>query len=218
MRHCITTLILTTLINLLFGQEAVVYHSYHETASSWDIDDWNVPDTTNNRWLLKETSDSLGRVVLLEFLDNGQPAGHLCYLANRVTFEYKDDRIIETLYSGDEELLATDCEMPYRTVYYLDSVGYILKAENFAKYDLTGLRPSEIDQWKTWVPEYKLRTIEEEKSLQVDYYYYSYFKMAGIYPVPRSFKHIDNYRDNNQPENNAIIEGIKKLTTTPAIK
>ena len=192
-------------------QERVIYHAYHQTASSWDIDEWNISDTTKTPWTLKETIDSNGRVVELVFLENGQPSRHLCYLANRVTFEYQENRIIETLYSSDQELLATDCEMPYKTIYHLDKDGFITKTESFAKYDFTKSDSAEIKQWKEWVPEYVEKLADNETNLQIDYYYHSFAKMNGIYPVQRNFKLTNNYYYGDEPERESIVNGIRKL-------
>ena len=151
----IITIILLTLTGLTQGQNKVLYHSYSPTASSWDIIEWNVSDTSDNKWLLKETLDSQGRVVELEFLKDGNLIDDpLCYLANRVIFEYNENQIIETLYHSNQQLLATDCEMHYRTIYHLDKNGFISKRRPLLNMILTELKRAKSSNGKRWVPEH----------------------------------------------------------------
>ncbi len=211
MKKLILILTFFQFLNYSYGQESVIFHKYSPTASSWDIIEWNVKDTSNAIWILKETIDNEGRVAQLEFLKNGKLIGdHLCYLANRVTFEYKDNLIIETLFSGDLHLMATDCEMPYKTIYHLDKENYIEKVEIFAKYDFTGMDSIQIKQWKEWVPEYKVLTPEENK-FQIDYYYHSYAMLKGLYPVSRNYELIEDYYYGDEPEKSSIKSGLEKL-------
>lgn len=212
MKNIITVITILFFINFTKGQETLLYHSYIPTASSWDIIKWNVKDTINIPCILKETVDNQGRVKQLEFLKNGKLIGDiLCYLANKVTFEYNSNKIIETLYQGNEVPLATDCEMYYKTVYYLDVDGFITKTESFAKYDFSKSSKLEIKQLKEWVPEYVAKLAENETNLEIDYYYHSFAKMNGIYPVQKNFKFTnDNYYD-NEPETQSIVNGIRRL-------
>jgi len=146
------------LTNLIYCQDKVLFHEYSPTASSWNIIRWNLTDTSNVIWILKEVVDEKERVIELEFLKNGKLNGDiLCYLPNRVTYNYNDDQIIETLYQDNDEMEATDCEIPYKSIYHLDSLGYILKIETFSKYNFSGMDSTEIRQWKEWVPEYKVQ-------------------------------------------------------------
>lgn len=201
-----------TLIGFItFGQEKVLYHSYSPTASSWDIIEWNVSDTTKHKWLLKETLDKRGRVIELEFLKDGKLIENpLCYLANRVKFEYLDNKIIEKLYHSDRELMATDCEMHYQTTYFLDDEGFIIKMESIAKYDFEGIEQSEIEQWKKWVPEKTIMKDSIGVNLEVDYYYQSFAKMNGVYPVNRNYEFIEDYYFGDQPEKKSIKKGLEK--------
>ena len=211
MRQIITILLLT-FTGLTQGQIKVLYHSYSPTSSSWDIVEWNVFDTSTKKWILKETLDSQGRVIELEFLKDGKLVDDpLCYLANRVTFEYNKNQIIETLYHFDQQLFATDCEMHYRTIYHLDKNGFISKRETFAKYDFDEIEESKIEQWKEWVPEHSVVTDSLGINLQVDYYYHSFAKMNGFYPVNKNYEFISDYYYGDQPEKESIQEGLKKL-------
>ncbi len=91
------TIIIIVFTNIV-GAQKVDYHLYSPTASSWDIVEFGLYDTTGHKFLLRETIDEKGRVKELEFLKNGELINDvLCYLANRVTFEYSENKIIETL-------------------------------------------------------------------------------------------------------------------------
>jgi|TARA_B110000967_G_C18626181_1_gene431303 hypothetical protein len=193
------------------GQEKVLYHEYSPTASSWNILEWNVENKDEKTWILKETLDSKGRVILLEFLKNGKLiTDHLCYLANKVRFEYLDNLIIETLYDSDMELLATDCEMPYKSIYHLTENNKIEKIEFFSKYDFTNIKSNEIEKWKTeWAPEHRVVT-PDSRMLQIDYYYHSFGKMNGVYPVSKNYiLDEDSYYYGDEPEKTSIENGIK---------
>ena len=188
----------------------VLYHRYSETASDWNILNWNITDTLGEEFILRETVDNYGRVIKLEFLDKGKPAGSLCYLANKVTFNYNENKIIENLYLDDSLIYATDCEMPYKTIYHLDSGNFITKEELFAHYDLNNLGNSTLQQWKKWVPQHTvIDTLKTQ--LRVDYYDYSYAKMNGIYPVSKNFILSKDYPDEDEPERQSIIDGLQKL-------
>ena len=212
------------LTNSVFSQEKILFHEYEPTASSWNIIQWNIIDTINVKWVLKEIVDDEGRVKELIFLENGKVnfAG-LCYLATHVTFEYKNRKIIEKLYRADEPLLATECEMHYMSIYHLDDENYIEKQEIFFAFDFSGMDSASIEIIRKYIPEYHVIipgfvpiTEDEYKlapiQLQVDYYYHSYSKMNGIYPVSRNYiLDESNYYYGDEPEKTSIINGIKKL-------
>jgi hypothetical protein len=211
MRRAVTIFFFILLTIGAHGQEKVIYHEYSETASSWDIIRWNLTDTTNVIWKVKEIDDEKGRVKELDFLKNGALVDdYLCYLANRVTYEYKKQEIIERFFHEDQELLATECEMPFKKIYHLDNQNFITKTEVFAKYDFAGMDSSQIKQWKEWVSAYKVE-IPDSEPLEVDYYEYSFAKMNGIYPVSRNFKLTEDGYYGDEPEKSGIKKGIEKL-------
>ena len=196
----------------MVNAQEVDYHLYSPTASSWDIVEFSLYDTTGHRYLLKETIDDKGRVTQLEFLKDGKLINDpLCYLANRVTFEYFDNKIVETLYHNEQELLATDCEMHFQTIYHLDNEGFIEKTESLAKYDFSGIEKDEIEKWKEWVPERKVVKDTVGVNLQIEYYYHSWAKMNGVYPVNRNYEIVEDYYYGDEPERISIIKGIGKL-------
>ena len=207
-----TIIILTIILSGIINAQEVDYHLYSPTASSWDIVEFSLYNKKGHQFLLKETIDNKGRVIELEFLKDGKLINDpLCYLANRVKFEYLDNKIIETLYHNNQYLFATDCEMYFQTVYNLDDAGYILKTESISIYDSSEVEKDEIEKLKEWFPEKKIEMDSIGKNLEVEYYYHSSAKMNGIYPINRNYKYIDDYYYGDEPENFSILKGIGKL-------
>ncbi|MGV3529435.1 MAG: hypothetical protein ACO1OO_11115 [Flavisolibacter sp.] len=201
-------LLLTSSCNV--EKNTVLYHKYYQSASDWNIVAWNLRDTTGERFLLRETVDKKGRVIMLEFLENDSLSGSLCYLANKIKFDYSKNAIVETLFLGDSLMYATDCEMHYKTIYHLDRENYLTTSEQFARYDLENLGGSTLEQWKQWVPPHIIIDTTNNP-LRIDYYTYSFAKMNGIYPVSRNFKLSDDYPDGEEPERQSIFNGLQKL-------
>jgi len=99
-----------------YGQK-ILYHEFSPTASDWDIIEWNTQKSTEKDFILKEYVDEKGRVTALEFLkDNKLLENYLCYLPNKITFEYYDSKIVETLYQSNDFPAATDCDMWYKSI------------------------------------------------------------------------------------------------------
>ena len=219
----IVLLVFLSINNVMFSQKKVLFHKYIPTASSWNIEQWNISDTTNVTYALKEVVDNQGRVIELIFLENGKEIdGGLCYLATRVEYEYQDKKIITRLYIADEPMLATECEMNYMSISHLDKDGYIEKRENFFAFDFSDMDSASIEEIKKYIPEHNVvipNTIHSEWGidfimLDIDYYSLSYAKMNGIYPISKNYviKEGDYYyRDEHELEKASIINGIEKL-------
>jgi hypothetical protein len=186
------------------------YHKYEETASDYRIIQWNIGDTSGEDYLLKETVDNKGRVIKLEFLYKGQPASSLCYLANKVTFEYASHRVIESLFLSEELMYATDCEMQYKSIYEMGKENFLIRVHQFSRYDSSNLRGSTIQQWKKWVPEHLILN-QHGRQLEIEYYRYSYAKLNGVYPVSKNFKIDNQYFSDHEAERQLIVAGIRKL-------
>ena len=202
---------MTTLL-FSFNQEnhTVLFHEYSPTASSWNIIKWNIEDTSNVRFILEETIDQNGRVTELRFLENGEIISDpLCYLATRVTFEYEGNSIIETLYHSNDLLLKTECEMHYKTVYHLNSED-IERVEAFYEFDTINVPEEIIIEIKKNIPEYSNYLCSDSINTEVDYYYHSFSKMNGIYPVNRGYQFDpENYYYVDQPEGESIENSLK---------
>src|SRR5690606_2251249 len=86
----------------------------------------------------------------LEFLkDNKLFEDYVCYLANKVTFEYYDNKIVETLYQSNEFPVATDCEMWYKSIYHLNKDNKIESVERYSIYDISNMSSDEIENVKS---------------------------------------------------------------------
>ncbi len=190
-------------------QDQILFHSYTPTASSWDILEWNLQDTARVSWVLKETVDDKGRVTQLEFLKDGELIKDpLCYLANRIVYEYQADRIIEKLYHFDTEMLSTECEARFSTTYFLNEQGFITRTESLAKFDFTDLSPEEIAGISEFIPEKVIQTDSLGINLQVEYFYHSFTKMNGAYPTNENFIFDDAYYYGDEPEKQSILKGL----------
>ena len=118
------------LFDYLFSQDKILYHHISRTPSSWNIVEWNIKQVQDKKWLLEEYVDEKGRVVELCFYKEGSlNYRHQCYLANRVTFEYEENKIIETLYLNNNPIFWNDCGKNHKSIYYLDKEGYIEKVD-----------------------------------------------------------------------------------------
>jgi hypothetical protein len=219
MKHIINIIILLILLscNSEDKKRKILYHEYRPTSSSWDIIEWNIKNPSKKQFVLKEIVDSLERVESLEFLMDGEIISPtLCYLANKITYKYEQNIIIEKLYHSENELLATDCESWFKSTYHLDNIGKIERIERFSKYDFSKMDSIEIQKWKNeWAPEYR-EVKPDSIKLFVDYYYYSFAKMNRNYPVSEnnklSEKNYDFYFGKtsiSEPEKTSILEGIK---------
>ncbi|MFY0672321.1 MAG: hypothetical protein JXQ87_02895 [Bacteroidia bacterium] len=172
----------------------ILYHKYQPTATGWNIESWNIHANDGEVFKLKETIDNRGRVVLLEFLKNGELADNPpCFSANRVYFEYVDGKIIEHLFHFDKAL-DQNCEMHFKTIYHLNKSNFIFKMERFYK---------PFDSAKTTLA----KTYSD--NLEIEYYYHSFAKMNGIYPVNENYKFKGGYYYGDEPEKSSILGAIR---------
>lgn len=209
--RCLLLLILL-IFNNSYGQK-ILYHEYSPTASDWDIIEWNTKKNLEKGFILKEYVDEKGRVTeLFFFKDNNLLEEYLCYLPNKVTFEYFEDKIVETLYQSNEFPLATDCEMWYKSIYHLSKDDEIELVERFSEFDFSGMNSREIESMKKSLQsEHFIQKADSEQALQIEYYYYSFAKMNGIYPVSKNyvFDKNDEYFE-NEPEKSSIKQSLKQ--------
>jgi hypothetical protein len=191
--------------------ERILIHEFNPTASSWNVEKWN-SDNDKNPYQIRETVDSKNRVLKLEFTKNGKVLeNRLCYLPTIVEYEYQTDRITERLYSNGQPMEATECEMPFKTIYHLKD-NYITKVETFRKFDTLNFSKNELKELRKYVSEYELTICNDSTNTQVDFYYHSFVKMNGIYPTNKSYKYDpNNYYYGDEPEAESIVSGIKKL-------
>ena len=214
------------LTNAVFSQEKILFHEYEPTASDFRIIQWNIADTTNVKWVLKEIVDNQGRVIELIFLENGKEKQRwLSYIATRVTFEYQDRKIIVRRYQADQPLLTnSELEIWYKSIHHLDEENFIVKREKFFIFDFSDMMDSvSIMETKKYISEHHSVVLpglkinrwgnEFDIQLSVLYYTFSYAKMNGIFPISRNFE-IERWCieiANGKPAKISIINGIKKL-------
>lgn len=207
-----TTLMTTFLIifaSTIFGQKTL-YHEYIPTASSWDIVKWNIENQEKFEWVIQESVDEYNRVKELKFLRNGKIVDSpLCYLASKVKFEYSENKITEILFHGNDTLIAQDCEMYYKSIYHLNGKKQIIRVETFWKFDTTYSKES-IEELKEYIPEYSNSVLTDSSQMEIEYYYYSFAKMNGKYPVSEAYELQDDYYYGDEPEKTSIIEGLRK--------
>ena len=198
-----------------YGQK-ILYHEYSPTASDWDVIEWNTKKNPKKDFILKENVDEKGRVTVLEFLyDNKFFEDYVCYLANKVTFEYYDNKIVETLYQSNELPNATDCEMWYKSIYHLNENNEVELVERFSIFDFTDMNSHEIENVKNYFkPEYYIENANSENSLQIEYYYYSFAKMNGIYPASKNYvldiEYFGNEYFSDEPEFSSLKQALDK--------
>lgn len=204
-------ILILSITPLLIGcnSNKILYNECMETSSSYKIVKWNIDDK-NNRYALRETVDGKGRVLKLEFLFN-QNGSSLCYLPDIVEYEYESNLIIERLFKQGKEMIALDCEMPYKYIYHLKD-NYIEKVESFFKFDTDNYSAEEIKDAKKYIPEHYVFKCDDSTNTEIEYYYYSFAKFNGIYPVNKGYKfEYGNYFYDREPVKKEILKGIEKL-------
>ena len=190
--------------------EKVLIHEFTPTASRWNIINWNSINK-KNQFQVRETIDSKNRVIKLEFLKNDKEIENaLCYLPTLVKYEYLPNKIIENLFTNGAKMDATECEMPFKTIYHLKN-NYITKVENFRKFDTINFSKNEIAELKKYISEYELIICNDNTNIEIDFYYQSFTKMNGIFPTNKNYKYEPHFNLGDEPESESVKKGIKKL-------
>lgn len=92
----------------------------------------------------------------------------------------------------------------------LDSEDYISKIEYYTEYDTTLIPSDVIAEIRELDPEYRILT-PDSFQLEIDYFYHSFAKMNGVYPVSRNYKFDeDHYYYGDEPEKTSILEGLRR--------
>jgi hypothetical protein len=160
-----TMFILATTFSL--AQERVLYHAGYASASFPVLTKWNVGPAAHYPILIRETIDSLNRVVEIAFMHEG----HICHdfecgEASIVTYQYTSTSIIEQLWFDIGKLMSADgCDAPCRVVYHLDKRARIISE------DMSSLIQDTISTLRNVVP-----------SKAIWYFNYSSAKMNGVDP------------------------------------
>lgn len=213
--------ILIETLNSGLSEEKVVYHSILAGVSDKRpiiIEKWN-----NNVFRIKqirETTDKKNRVTKLEFLRNSKLSEYGYFPITKVTYEYTENKIIETSYDKNGETLYVDKHVAhYQSIYHLNKNGFIEKVERISDFkkrdsiwsELNMLPPSKAELEKE-SKEYQLYYYSE-KPIEIEFYKYSYSKLDGIYPVSEDYIVENNYEEKYiyYGIEKGIEQGVKKL-------
>jgi len=167
------------------AQDMRLFHSLRMTDSEPVISAWNVDSSMVGPYYVIESVDSKGRVVELRFMDNKKLMEQSCYVTPIITYEYKENQIVQNSYMASEKLRTElECGDFQKTVYTLkgDSV---VSCMNF-NTDLGFLRkPNEKDdagylEYYNALKQYEAG--KEEVCYGIIGYPYSMKKMGGRDP------------------------------------
>ncbi len=195
------TLILIILLgfNVCFGQDSTtLYHLYQPTSSMSKIEKWNIHDTTNQRYLVREKIDNKNRVTSIQFLVDGKIENrNPMYGIDNITFEYGENFIIERYlnYKG-EPMTFLDDETPTSRKYFLDENNNIIDCKTIYEITFDELTKEKLLELENSLRFWRENVISEtdsgdNKDCDMDYIYgymFSEIKMDGIFPTKRDYK------------------------------
>lgn len=162
-------------------------HEIRFTASSIELEKWNISDTTNIAFV-KEFVDDKGRTKELRFYNYNHKldwAGSGFWGGPIIRYDYTDNQIIETFFSSDNEI-ANDfktSEVPYKHIYSLNNENQIIQTKQIYKIDFEWTEESfeetskHLDFYKDYVDKSSGSGLEA-----VFGYGFAYAKMNGINP------------------------------------
>lgn len=162
-----------------------LFHKIRFTASSVELEKWNIKDTTGTAFVM-ETLDNYGRTKELRFYNWKQQldwAGSGFYGGPIIKYDYEKNRIIETFFSSDNEI-ANDfetSEVPYRHIYFLNDENQIIDLKQIYKIDFEWTKES-FEKTIKHLEFYKHYPDEGSELNSVFGYSYGYAKMNGINP------------------------------------
>ena len=180
---------------LFFGQQltgqSTRHHKIQYSASDLKLVEWNTEDTLNGNFVV-EKIDSQGRTKELRFFNWNRQLdwpGSGFYGGPIIKYDYKDNEIIETYFSSDNEI-ANDfqnSEVQYKSIYTISN-DEILDVKYIYKIDFE-LNPEDL-QKKIDHLQFYLDFIKSEENnmerTEVDYeifgYRFAQAKMNGINP------------------------------------
>lgn len=162
------------------------YHACCTSASSFKFVEFNISDRAD-RCAMKETVDENNRVIELEFFINSHyPI--LCYLPKVVKYKYYENRIEEYLYGTEHEpMIANECEMHYKSIYYLNN-GFIVAKESHYMIDTLNYTRKEIRELEDLIQPVVNYKIHDSLNFEIEYYPFSYAKLNGKYPTNVGYK------------------------------
>lgn len=169
----------------LQNEPKILFHKIRFTASSVELEKWNIKDTTGTAFVM-ETIDNYGRTKELRFYNYKHElywAGSGFYGGPIIKFDYFENKIVETFFSADNEI-ANDfstSEVPYRFIYYLNGQNEIERTEMKYKMDFEWTKES-LEETIKHLELYKQYAFDGSDLNQVFGYTYAFAKMNGINP------------------------------------
>jgi len=94
---------------------------------------------------------------------------------------------------------------------HLNNDNTIELVERFSIFDFSAMNSDEIENAKKQLlPEHFIEAPEGANMLQIEYYYYSFAKMKGIYPVSKNYVFDENDKSyEDEPEKSSIKQSLK---------
>lgn len=190
MRKKIIYTLLFTLFYSLIGytqtnNEQIRFHKIRVSASSIYLVEFNISDTSNIPYV-KEIIDSNGRTKEIRFynsLNKLTYTGSGFYGGQIIRYDYSDNKITETFYSGENEI-ANDfrtSEVPYRFIYHLDNKNQIKSIDMKYKMEFDWTNES-LSETIKHLELYKEYASEGSVLNSIFGYTYAFGKLNGIEP------------------------------------
>lgn len=203
------------------SKQEVFYHSiltgYNDKRPVL-IEKWNNNNFSQKQ--IREIIDKKNRVIQLEFLRNNKLSEYGYFPIAKVTYEYTENKIIETSYDKYGETLYVDKHVAhYQSVYYLNKKGFIERVErisDFEKRDSVweelNMKPPSRTELEEESKKYQV-TYYTGKPIEIEFYKYSYYKFDGVYPVSEDYVVGKNYKKKYAFYliDKGIEQGVKKL-------
>ena|SRR5690606_1683876 len=184
----IPLILIGILILTSFGLQSepkILFHKIRFTASSVELEKWNIKDTTGTAFVM-ETLDNYGRTKELRFYNWKHQldwAGSGFYGGSIIKYDYEKNKIIETFFSSDNEI-ANDfktSEVPYRHIYFLNDNNQIVDLKQIYKIDFEWTKES-FEETIKHLEFYKNYPDEGSDLNNVFGYSYGFAKMNGVNP------------------------------------
>ncbi|WP_109299976.1 hypothetical protein [Aquimarina sp. AU474] len=190
MNKQLTYILIALLLKSIIGiaqsdSEQIKFHQIKITASSIHPVKFNISDTSNVPFV-QEIIDNNGRTQEIRFYNSLHKltyAGSGFYGGPIIRYDYLDNKIVETYYSGENEI-ANDfktSEVPYRSIYHLNENNQIESIEIKYKMEFEWTTNS-LDETIKHLELYKKYVSEVSELNSVFGYAYASGKLNGENP------------------------------------
>ena len=172
-----------------------IYHLYQPTESVSRIVKWNIEDTTNQRFLVKEIIDKENRVISIQYLMDGKVVDqNTMYGITNLSYEYGDNFIVENYFdSQGNPMTFLENESPTKRIYFLNDRNEIVDCKTIHRIEFVGLEKEKLLEIENSLKFWRENVLQdtENKECEMDYIYgymSSYMKMNGIFPKKADYK------------------------------